>query len=479
VGVAAGDPLELLASYATGAESYDEAVDADGSPRPEALPALAAVASQDLDVLAECLMEDLAGIGMTFRSLEGDERFVVDPVPRVIRAEEWARVEAGLAQRVRALNAFVADVYGGRRIVREGVVPERVVETAPNFEPLMDGLRPPNDIWIGVAGPDVVRTASGEFQVLEDNARSPSGFVYALAIREALSARLDGAVADLVRPVDQTPDWLAATFGAAAPDSARGEAQAVIVTDGPHSAAYWEHRWLATQLAIPLAEQHELEQHDRRLWLRPPGARTRRRIDVVYNRTSTDRLDTALGHSLLAPVRAGTVGMVNAFGAGVADDKLTHAYVEDMVRFYLGEEPELRSVQTLDLGRPEVLEEALDHFDQLVIKPRRGYGGIGVVVCRDADAADVEAARRAVRAHPGGYVAQQLVCLSTHPTVIEGRLARRHVDLRPYVFLAADDETHVMPGGVTRVALQEEALIVNASQNGGAKDTWVLREPCS
>jgi carboxylate-amine ligase len=178
---------------------------------------------------------------------------------------------------------------------------------------------------------------------------------------------------------------------------------------------------------------------------------------------------------MLAPLRAGTLGMVNAFGAGVADDKLTHAYVEDMVRFYLGEEPRLRSVPTLDLGRPEVLEDALDRFEELVIKPRRGYGGVGVVICRDADAADVEAARRTVRAHPAGYVAQHLVCLSTHPTVIDGRLRRRHVDLRPYVFLGADGETHVMPGGCTRVALQEGALIVNASQNGGCKDTWVLR----
>jgi uncharacterized circularly permuted ATP-grasp superfamily protein len=473
--VGTGDPLELLASYATASDAYDEAVAADGSPRPAALAALAAVARQDLDVLAACLMEDMAAIGMTFRSVEGDERFLVDPVPRVISAEEWARLASGLAQRVRALNAFVADVYGERRIVSDGVVPERVVETAPYFEPLMDGFRPPNDIWIGVAGPDVVRTAAGEFQVLEDNVRSPSGFVYALAIREALAARLDGAVAGLARPLDETPDWLAATFSAATPAAAGGEPQAIVATDGVHSSAYWEHRWLATHLAIPLAEQHELERHDRHLWLRPPGARTRRRVDVVYNRTSTDRLDSVLGQLLLEPLRAGTLGMVNAFGAGVADDKLTHAYVEDMVRFYLGEEPELRSVQTLDLGRPEVLDEALDQFDDLVIKPRRGYGGIGVVICRDAGAADVEAARRAVRAHPAGYIAQRLVCLSTHPTVVDGGLARRHVDLRPYVFLGADAETHVMPGGVTRVALQEGALIVNASQNGGAKDTWVLR----
>jgi carboxylate-amine ligase len=419
-------------------------------------------------------MEDIAGMGMTFRSIEGDERFVVDPVPRVVDADEWAHVERGLAQRARALNAFVADVYGERRIVREGVVPERVVETAPYFEPLMDGVRPPHDLWIGVAGPDLVRTASGELQVLEDNVRSPSGFVYALAIREALSARL-GGVGELVRPLDEAPDWLAETFSAATPVAAGDHPQAVVLTDGPHSSAYWEHRWLATHLGLPLAEQYELEQRDGQVWLRPPGAPTRRRVEVLYNRTSTDRLDSTLGQLLLEPLRTGAVGMVNAFGTGVADDKLVHAYVEDMIRFYLAAEPELRSVQTLDLGRPELLEDALDHFDELVVKPRRGYGGIGVVICRDAPPAEVEAARRAVRAHPAGYIAQRLVSLSTHPTVIDGHLERRHVDLRPYVFLGAGAETHVMPGGITRVALQEDGLIVNASQNGGAKDTWVLR----
>jgi uncharacterized circularly permuted ATP-grasp superfamily protein len=474
--VAADDPVELLTGYVAASGSYDEAVAANGRPRPIGLPVLAAVAAHDLDVLAGSLMEDIAGIGMTFRSVEGDARFVVDPVPRVLSADEWASLEVGLGQRVRALNAFVGDVYGERRIVSEGVVPGRVVETASYFEPLMDGFRPPNDMWIGVAGPDVVRSASGEFQVLEDNVRSPSGFVYALAIREALSARLGGAAAGLARALDDSPDWLAAAFAAAAPDAAPDGPQAVVLSDGPHSAAYWEHRWLATHLDAPLAGSHELEQDDRQLWLRPPGARTRRRTDVVYNRTSSDRLDSPLGQLLLEPLRTGRLGMVNVFGTGVADDKLTHAYVEDIVRFYLGEEPRVRSVQTMDLGRPEVLEEALDRFDELVIKPRRGYGGIGVVICRDADRSQIEAARRAVRAHPTGYIAQHLVCLSTHPTVIDGRLAPRHVDLRPYVFLGADDTTHVMPGGITRVALQEGALIVNASQNGGAKDTWVLRD---
>ena len=470
------DMPELLASYAAGGGELrrsrrDRRQPAAGS----AGGAWRAVAGHDLDVLAASLMHDMAAIGMTFRSIEGDERFVVDPVPRVIPADEWARLEAGLAQRVRALNAFVADVYGERRIVNEGVVPERVVETAPTSSRSWMASARPNDIWIGVAGPGRRPNRVGRVPGAGGQRAQPER----VHLRAGHSRDAEGSPRRRRRPsgkdAGRDAGLACGSFTAAAPDAARDEPQAVVISDGLHSSAYWEHRWVATHLAIPLAEPHELEQRDRRFWLRPPGARDRRRIDVVYNRTSTDHLDSALGQLLLEPLRAGTLGMGNAFGVGVADDKLTHAYVEEMVRFYLGEEPALGSVQTLDLGRPEVLEEALDHFEELVIKPRRGYGGIGVVICRDADPAAVEAARQAVRAHPAGYIAQRLVCLSTHPTVIDGRFARRHVDLRPYVFLGPDERVHVMPGGVTRVALEDGALIVNASQNGGAKDTWVLR----
>jgi uncharacterized circularly permuted ATP-grasp superfamily protein len=359
---------------------------------------------------------------------------------------------------VRALNHFVADVYGERRIVRAGVVPVRVIDTAEYYEPAMAGVRPPGDLWIGIAGLDLVRNAEGRFQVLEDNVRTPSGCAYSAAARRALAAALDLAPADAPRPLDDLPAMVAATLAAAAPDGSGGGA--AILTDGERNAAYYEHEWLAAALGIPLLEPGELAARDD--------------VDVVYRRTNADRLDTEVGRMLLDPVREGRIGVVNAFGAGVADDKLTHAYVEDMIRFYLDEDPLLPSVETFDLGRAEVLERALDVFDELVIKPRGGYGGEGVAVLPHAEPWDIEAVREAVRERPTEFVAQRMVMLSSHPTVIDGRLAPRHVDLRPHVYLSRDDEVRVVPGGLTRVAFDEGALVVNSSQNGGAKDTWVL-----
>jgi uncharacterized circularly permuted ATP-grasp superfamily protein len=468
-----GDPVGLLAGYDAAADLYDEAVD-DGRPRPASLPALRAVAEHGVAELAERFSEDIARLGMNFRSVDGDESFVVDPVPRVIDAAEWEHIEAGLAQRVRALDAFVADAYGERRIVAEGVIPDRVIETATYYEPVLDGLRPPGGLWVAVAGPDLVRDPDGELLVLEDNLRSPSGFIYTLAVREALAARLDVAPADAPRSLDDAADWLAEALAAAAPERAGDDPRAIVLTDGTHSSAYWEHRWLATHLDIPLASPHELEQRDRRLWLRPPGAPSARPVDVVYNRTSTDHMDTPLGQLMLDPLRAGTLAVVNAFGAGVGDDKLTHAYVEDMIRFYLGQEPLVRSVQTFDLARSDHLEQALDRFGELVIKPRAGHGGIGVLVCPLAEDDEVDAMRDRVRADPAAWIAQPTVELSTHATLIDGALAQRHVDLRPFVFMHGPDRPRVMPGGLTRFARDEGQLVVNSIQNGGFKDTWVL-----
>jgi uncharacterized circularly permuted ATP-grasp superfamily protein len=456
--VAAEEPLDVLAGYPRGAEGYDEAVDDDGRPRAPYAGALRALAGRDLDALKARVVEQVAGEGVCFHSADGDEAFLIDPVPRVIDHAEWATIEAGLAQRVRALNHFVADVYGERRIVRAGVVPVRVIDTAEYYEPAMAGVRPPGDLWIGIAGLDLVRNAEGRFQVLEDNVRTPSGCAYSAAARRALAAALDLRPADAPRPLDDLPAMVAATLAAAAPDASEG--YAAILTDGERNAAYYEHEWLAAALGIPLLEPDELAARDD--------------VDVVYRRTNADRLDTEVGRMLLDPVREGRIGVVNAFGAGVADDKLTHAYVEDMIRFYLDEDPLLPSVETFDLGRAEVLERALDVFDELVIKPRGGYGGQGVAVLPHAEPWDVEAVREAVRERPTEFVAQRMVMLSSHPTVIDGRLAPRHVDLRPHVYLSRDDEVRVVPGGLTRVAFDEGALVVNSSQNGGAKDTWVL-----
>ncbi len=384
--------------------------------------------------------------GVTF----GEERFDFDPVPRVISAAEWEPLAAGLGQRVRALDRWCADAYGEQRIVHDGVLPARVVETIDTFEPELVGLELP--LWVGVAGLDVVRDPDGRFLVLEDNLRTPSGMAYAEAAREVSVRLLDPA--EPPRALDGLSSMLRATLEAVSPVPSPRMA---VVTDGPDNAAYWEHDRLARALDVPLVTLDELD----------PSS-----VDVVYRRTNGWRLEDA--HGLGRAFCNRSVGIVNAFGIGVGDDKLVHAYVEEMVRYYLGEEPLLPSVRTYDLGRPEVLEEALDRFDELVIKPRAAYGGVGVVIAPHAERQDVDQARRDVQAAPADYIAQELIPLSRHPTVIDGRLELRHVDLRPFVFLGAGGAASVLPGGLTRVAFDEGALVVNSSQNGGAKDTWIV-----
>jgi len=371
----------------------------------------------------------------------GDEPFLLDPVPRVISAADWSALDAGLLQRVRALDAFCADVYGERRIVRDGVMPARVIETTDTLEPALRGTS--LDRWIGIAGLDLVRAPDGRFLVLEDNLRTPSGMAYAVAARTTTLLLLQPERAPV--PVDGLRDMLRLALG---------DGRAVLLTDGASNTAYWEHRWLADLLEIPLAE---------------PSGLDPTRVDVVYRRTNAWQLDSEVGRLLHGRVR-----VVNAYGVGVGDDKLAHAYVEDMVRYYLGEDPLVRSVRTYDLGRPEVVEEALDRIEELVVKPRAGYGGEGVVICPHAEPEDVARIRDEVRATPEDYVAQELIPLSEHATVIDGELVLRHVDLRPFVFLGPGGEGRVYPGGLTRVALDEGALVVNSSQNGGAKDTWVI-----
>jgi uncharacterized circularly permuted ATP-grasp superfamily protein len=377
---------------------------------------------------------------------------------------------------VRALNAFVADAYGDQAIVADGVVPPYLIRTAEHFEPRMRGLRPPGGGWIGVAGLDVVRDADGAWWVLEDNLRTPSGFAYLHAARAALLEHLDVPPDALPRPLDGEIDLLADALHLAAPEAAHGRRapQAVLLTDGVTNSAFWEHGWLARHLDIPLVQPSDLEQREGRLWFRPPGERHRTLVDVVYRRTDADTLDSPIGELLYEPLRRGTLGLVNQFGTGVADDKLTHAYADEIIRYYLGEEPELPSVPTYDLGQPDQLAAALEQLDRLVIKPRGGHGGVGVLIAPHADAADVARVREAIEAAPGNWIAQRLVMLSTHPTVVDGRLAPRHIDLRPFVFLGEDANPRVLPGGLTRFARDAGALVVNSSQNGGAKDTWIL-----
>jgi len=452
--------------YPPSADFYDEALDPEGTPR-EAGGAGLALLGADLPALATGVREALGDRGVNFRSAGGDAEFHVDPVPRVLGASEWAALEAGLVQRVRALDAFVADAYGPRRAVAEGVVPERVIETSDGYEPAVLGLRPPGGTWVGLAGLDLVRDADGELLVLEDNLRTPSGFAYAVEARRAVLASLDVPDELAPRSLAGLPEMLGDTLRAAAPEGV-DDPYMLVLTDGERNSAAFEHAWAAEKLGIPLAEPRDLVL--RGDVLRHGG----RAVDVVYRRTDADVVNSEVGRLLVPAQRAGTLGLVNAFGTGVADDKLAHGYVEAMVRFYLGEEPLLRSVETYDLCVPEQLERALDVLETLVVKPRLGHGGHGVMVCPHAEPEDIERMRAQLIAQPEDYVAQPTVEISLHPTVIDGELQPRHVDLRPFVFMRGDGDAAVMPGGLTRVAFGEGAMVVNSTQNGGAKDTWVL-----
>jgi uncharacterized circularly permuted ATP-grasp superfamily protein len=440
---------------------------------------LAALDEMDLRALSRSLSDDLRKRKVTFGGRDrGDaEAFVVDPVPRVIERDEWDALAAGLAQRAESLERFVADVYGERRIVAAGRVPWSAIESSEFFEPRMVGLSPASGRWITIAGLDLVRDGDGPFAVLEDNVRTPSGIAYAVAAREALSGHLSVPDGMRVRSLEPAYEWLGAALRAAAPTEAGAHPSVVVLTDGPSNSAYYEHSAIARGLGIPLVRLGDLSVRFRRLFANTTDGIVP--VDVLYRRTNEDRLFdadgglTPLAELLLRPLEAQTLGCVNAFGTGVADDKLVHTYVEEMVRFYLEEEPLLASVPTHDLSRAGVLEMALERIGELVIKPRSGHGGVGVVVGPGADPQALAAVSRKLAAAPERFIVQETVDLSRQPTVCGDQLEPRHVDLRPFTF-AVGDRVEVFPGGLTRVALERGSLVVNSSQHGGAKDTWVL-----
>ena len=434
---------------------FDEGFAAAGRPREHYTPVLERLADTDLDRATAQVRRRVRAAGCTFGG--DDEAFAVDLVPRVITPEEWVVLAAGLEQRVEALDRFLHDVYGEQRCIREGVVPRRVVEGADYYEPELARMPQPR-IRVGLAGLDVIRTAEGDFQVLEDNLRTPSGLAYAFAARDAIGAYVAG---DGMQPVPFEPRAVAA-LGRVLQGAGRGPA--VLLTDGDENTAIWEHEQLAERLGIPVVTLARLDLE---------------RTGVVYRRTDEDRLRdehgalTSVGAALAPALRAGAVACINALGNGVADDKLVHAHVEDMVRFYVHEEPLIRSVPTYDLADPRCLEEVLDRMEEMVVKPRSAYGGLGVYVGPIATPEQREHVADKIRRAPEDYIAQETVFFSTHPTVVDGRLAPRHVDLR--AFVAFDGErAEALPGGLTRVAYDEGELVVNSSQGGGGKDTWVI-----
>jgi uncharacterized circularly permuted ATP-grasp superfamily protein len=465
------------AARASVERAYDEAFAAPGAPRPHYADLLDALTGMDLAALRAEVNGRVEAQGVTFTTDEGTQAFIIDPVPRILPADEWAAVAAGLEQRVRALNAFVLDAYGDRRIVDAGVMGAEVIDSADGYEPDLRGALPGTAPPVGVAGLDLVRGPEGTMRVLEDNARTPSGYTYSVAARGAVEPALNGAAPAPAPVSERVVELLRGALWAAAPEGS--DPSMVVLSDGPEGAAWYEHQQAARLLGVPVVTLAELERHGNHLEVRLDDGR-RRPVDVVYRRCDEDRLRdergdlTPLAEVLLDPWLAGRVGIVNAFGTGVADDKLVHGYVEEMVRFYLGEAPLLESVATLDPRYGDVLDLILGDLPGHVVKPRFGHGGKGVVVCAHADDATLERLSADLAHDPAAYVAQPVVALSQHPTVVDpGRLEPRHVDLRPFVFSTADG-VRALPGGLTRVAWDAGALVVNSSQNGGAKDTWVL-----
>ena len=459
-------------SYSPESHCFDEAFDRDGTVRPPYAPLLEAFEEQDLGELRSRVEARVAGQGLTFGP---DEPIAVDPVPRLIEAAEWAQLEPGLLQRARALNAFVADAYGPQRIFDAGVVPRHLIESSDGYEPVMRGLIDADAPPATVAGLDLVRDEEGRFRVLEDNLRMPSGACYALAVREVVAPEIGAAPAP--RPLEGYMEKMRAALLAAAP-SGHGEANAVILSDGPANGAWYEHERFGHELGLPVVTTDQLEVSRGRLFAR--HGRGREQIDVIYRRLDEDRLCdpqgnlTDLGELLLPALRSGRLRCANAFGTGLADDKLTHAYVERMIDFYLGEEPILRSVPSFDLSDEDDRAQAMERLDELVIKPRGGFGGHGVTIMPRATEPERRRAIGLLRRRPEQFIAQETIEISSHPTVVGAGLQPRHIDLRPFVVSCPDGEA-AMCGGLTRYAQGAGEMVVNSSQGGGCKDTWVLQ----
>ncbi|HEX6204206.1 MAG TPA: circularly permuted type 2 ATP-grasp protein [Solirubrobacterales bacterium] len=459
--------------YPLEAGNFDEAFAATGAPRHPYAELLEALAQQDLVELRERVRSRVATAGLEFGP---GKQIAVDPVPRLIAAAEWEALEPGLLQRARALNAFLLDAYGPQRIFDAEVVPRHLLETAEGYDPAMHGLLDPEVPPATVAGLDLVRDEDGELRVLEDNLRMPSGAAFAIAVREAVEPEIDVQLRP--REIDDYGELLGAAILAAAP-AGRDEPTAAILSDGPESGAWYEQQRFGRELGMAVVTLDQLETSRGRLFAR--NGREREQVDVIYRRLDEDRLSepdgspTALGELLLPALRSGRLRCANAFGTGLADDKLAHAYVERMVEFYLGEKPLLRSVPSYDLAVEADRRAALERLDELVIKPRGGFGGHGVTIMPRATEPQRQRAVGLLRRRPERFIAQEMVEISSHPTVCGGGLEPRRVDLRPFV-VSGRGETAAMTGGLTRYAREAGEMVVNSSQGGGCKDTWVLGE---
>ncbi|MGL5446372.1 MAG: circularly permuted type 2 ATP-grasp protein [Rhabdaerophilum sp.] len=423
-------------------------------------------------------------IGITFAVYgdeQGAERIIpFDILPRVITSGEWARLAEGLEQRVRAINAFIGDVYGAREVVKAGIVPEDLILANPAFRPEMTRIKPPKDIYAHIAGIDMVRTGPDQFFVLEDNARTPSGVSYMLENREAMLRLFPELLGkQKIKPVDQYPEELLATLRSVAPPTAPGEPTVVVLTPGPYNSAYYEHSFLADRMGVELVEGPDLFVRGNVVYMRTTEGP--KRVDVIYRRVDdeyldplTFRPDSTLGvPGLMSAYKARNVTITNAVGTGVADDKAIYSYMPEIVRFFTGKDAMLKNIETYRCREPNMLSHVIANIGELVVKEVNGSGGYGMLVGPHATKAQREAFAQKVKANPENYIAQPTLALSTVPCFVDEGLAPRHVDLRPFV-LSGSDKVRIVPGGLTRVALKKGSLVVNSSQGGGTKDTWVV-----
>jgi len=477
----------LSAPFYPRAQSYDDMFSADGSPRAHyaALHArMSTLSGAELAERQRTLEQTFLLQGITFTvygASDAVERIIpTDLFPRIIPAAEWVLIETGLTQRLRALNMFLADIYGDQKIIADGLVPRDLVLGAPSYRREMHGVYVPHNSYVNVSGADLIRGEDGAFFVLEDNLRVPSGVSYMLANRDAAKRTFPEIFRDAaVRPVERYPDLLLATLKSLAPEW-RPDPQVVVLTPGIYNSAYFEHAYLARLMGAPLVEGRDLVVHDNIVHMRTTTGL--RQVDVIYRRVDDDfidpltfRRDSGLGAAgLFNAYRAGNVVIANAPGTGVADDKAVYAYVPDIIHYYLDEDPILPNVKTFLCREPAQLDHVLGNLDKLVVKAVGESGGYGMLIGPHASAAEREDFAARLKADPANYIAQPTIQLSTAPCLIEGAIETRHVDLRPFVL--AGREIAVAPGALTRVALRRGSLVVNSSQGGGSKDTWVLAQ---
>jgi uncharacterized circularly permuted ATP-grasp superfamily protein len=422
--------------------------------------------------------------GITFTVYGRDEGteniFPYDLIPRIITAAEWAKVERGLTQRITALNLFLKDIYNEGRILDDGIVPREVVYSCKHYRRQMAGLQVPRNVYIAICGTDLIRLENGEFVVLEDNLRVPSGVSYMLTNRRVMKRIFPQLFRSYnVRPIEQYTQLLLGTLRSLAPEG-RPESNIVLLSPGVFNSAYFEHAYLARQMGIELVEGRDLVTHDNVVYMRTTNGL--RRVDVIYRRVDDDFIDPMAfrGDSILGVAglfnayRAGNVTLANAFGTGVADDKALYAYVPEIIKYYLSEEPVLQNVQTFLLTRPKERQHVLANLDKLVIKAVGESGGYGMLIGPQSTKAQQEEFARKIESDPRNYIAQPTISFSRAPCLIGDELEPRHVDLRPYVLYG--DKVTIVPGGLTRVALKSGSLVVNSSQGGGSKDTWVLSQ---